>query len=93
MLCHGDLKASNIGRMRSSWMLLNLSTYWYAVLDTTTSSHFVTSTVAVHAGEKKTVCRVLVGKPEGKRPCGRSEHRWKDTIISFVKEIGWEGID
>ena len=31
-------------------------------------------------GERKGVYRVLVGKPEGKRPLGRPRHRWKDNI-------------
>ena len=31
-------------------------------------------------GEKKIVYRVLVGKPEGKRPLGRTRHRWEDNI-------------
>jgi hypothetical protein len=33
-----------------------------------------------HMGEKRGVYRVLVGKPEGKRPLGRSRHRWGDNI-------------
>jgi hypothetical protein len=31
-------------------------------------------------GERRGVCRVLVGKPEGKRPFGRPRHRWKYNI-------------
>jgi hypothetical protein len=33
-----------------------------------------------HMGESRGVCRVLVGKPEGKTPLGRPRCRWKDTI-------------
>jgi hypothetical protein len=33
--------------------------------------------------------RVLVGKPEGKRPLGRSRHRWKDNIKMDFQEVGW----
>jgi len=33
-----------------------------------------------HMGEKRGVYRVLVGKPEGKRPIGRSRCRWEDNI-------------
>ena len=32
---------------------------------------------------------ILVGKPEGKKPLGRSNHRWKDNIKMDLKEIGW----
>jgi hypothetical protein len=31
-------------------------------------------------GEKRNACRLLVGKPEGKRPLGRSRRRWVDNI-------------
>ena len=31
-------------------------------------------------GEESVVCRVLVGKPEGKRPLGRPRRRWVDNI-------------
>jgi hypothetical protein len=31
-------------------------------------------------GEKRNACRILVGKPEGKRPLGRPRRRWEDNI-------------
>jgi len=68
-------------------MLLNLLTYWYGVPNTAISSYYFTSTAGAHVGDKRTVCTVLVGKPEGKGPLGRSRHRWKDTITIFVKEL------
>jgi hypothetical protein len=40
-------------------------------------------------GEKRKVYRVLVGKPEGKRPVGRSRSRWEDGIRKDIREIGW----
>jgi hypothetical protein len=33
------------------------------------------------------VCRVLVGKPEGKRPLERPRHRWEDNIKADVQEM------
>jgi hypothetical protein len=33
-----------------------------------------------HMGERRGVYRVLVGKPEGKRPLGRPRRRWEDNI-------------
>jgi hypothetical protein len=42
-------------------------------------------------GEGRKVYRVLVGKPEGKRPLGRPRLRWEDVIRMVVKEIGWGG--
>jgi hypothetical protein len=43
--------------------------------------------------EKKNVYRLLVGKPEGKRPLGRPRHRWVDNIKMDLLEIGWGGVD
>jgi hypothetical protein len=37
------------------------------------------------------VYKVLVGKPEGKRPLGRSRRRWEDGIRMDLKEIGFVG--
>jgi hypothetical protein len=38
-------------------------------------------------GEDRGVHRVLVGKPEGKRPLGRPRHRWKDNIKMDLQEV------
>jgi hypothetical protein len=35
--------------------------------------------------------RVLVGKPVGKRPLGRSRRRWEDNIKMYLREIGIDG--
>ena len=44
-------------------------------------------------GEDRGVYRVLVGKPEGKRPLGRPRHRWEDNIKMNLKEVGCGGMD
>jgi hypothetical protein len=38
--------------------------------------------------EVRAVHRVLVGKPEGKRPLGRPRRRWKDNIKMNLQEVG-----
>jgi hypothetical protein len=38
-------------------------------------------------GEKRNVYRLLVGKPEGKRPLGRPRRRWIDNIKMYLLEI------
>jgi hypothetical protein len=38
--------------------------------------------------EDRVVHRVLVGKPEGKRPLGRPRHRWEDNIKTDLQEVG-----
>jgi hypothetical protein len=37
--------------------------------------------------------RVLVGKPQGKRPLGRPRHRWEDNIRMDLQEVGCGGMD
>jgi hypothetical protein len=44
-------------------------------------------------GEKRNAYRLLVGKPEGKRPLGRPRRRWVDNIEMDLLEIGWGGVD
>ena len=39
-------------------------------------------------GEERGLCRVLVGKPEGKRPLGRPRRRWVDNIRMDLQEVG-----
>jgi len=39
-------------------------------------------------GEDRGVHRVLVGKPEGKRPLGRPRRRWEDNIKLHLQEVG-----
>jgi hypothetical protein len=42
-------------------------------------------------GEKKNAYRILVGKPEGKRPLGRPRYRWVDNIKIDLRETGLDG--
>ena len=44
-------------------------------------------------GEGRVVYRVLVGKPERKRPLGRPRPRWVDNIKIYLQEVGCEGMD
>jgi hypothetical protein len=44
-------------------------------------------------GEKRNSCRLLVGKPEGKRPLGRPRRRWVDYIKIDLGEVGWGDVD
>jgi hypothetical protein len=47
-------------------------------------------------GEDRKVYKVLVGKPEGKRPLGRLRRRWEDGIRMDLRQIGlgvWIGFD
>ena len=44
-------------------------------------------------GERRGVNRVLLGKPEGKRPLGIPRHRWEDNIKMDIQEVGCGGMD
>jgi len=43
--------------------------------------------------EGRDVYRILVGKPEGKRPLGRPRRRWEDNIKMDLQEVGCEGLN
>jgi len=43
--------------------------------------------------ERRGMCKVLVGKPEGKKPLGRPRRRWEDNIKMDLQEVGCGGID
>jgi hypothetical protein len=47
----------------------------------------------VRIGEKRTAYRLLVGKPEGKRPLGRRRRRCVDNIRMELGEVGWGDVD
>jgi hypothetical protein len=44
-------------------------------------------------GAKRNVYRILVGKPEGKRPLRGQRRRWEDNIKMGLSEIEWGGMD
>ena len=51
---------------------------------------------AVHVArmrERRSIYRVLVGKPAGKRPFGRPNCRREDNIKMDLQEVGWGGMD
>jgi hypothetical protein len=41
-------------------------------------------------GETRNAYKILVRKPEGKRPLGRPRRRWVDNIKIDLREIGWD---
>jgi hypothetical protein len=43
--------------------------------------------------ERRGAHRILVGRPEGRRPLGRPRHRWEDNIKMDLQEVGWGGMD
>jgi hypothetical protein len=42
---------------------------------------------------KRNAYRLLVGKPEGRRPLGRPRRRWVDNIRMDLGEVGWGDVD
>jgi hypothetical protein len=43
-------------------------------------------------GEMRNAYKILVGKPEGKRPLGRPRRRWVNNTKIDLREIGWDSI-
>jgi hypothetical protein len=44
-------------------------------------------------GAKRNLQRILVVKPEGKRPLGRPRLRWMDNIKMYLRKIRWSGME
>ena len=44
-------------------------------------------------GERRGIYRVLVGKPDGKRPLGRPRRRWENINKMYLQEVEWRGMD
>jgi hypothetical protein len=44
-------------------------------------------------GEKINKCRVLVWRPEGRRPLGRTRQRWENNIKMYMKRMRWKFAD
>jgi hypothetical protein len=42
---------------------------------------------------RRSAYRILVGKPEGKRPLGRPGRRWEDNIKMDLRQLGWSGMN
>jgi hypothetical protein len=43
--------------------------------------------------DKRNAFRLLVGKPEGRRPLGRPRRRWLNSIKMDLVEVGWGDVD
>jgi hypothetical protein len=44
-------------------------------------------------GERRGACRILVGRPEGRRPLEIPRPRWNDNTKMDLQEVGWDGMD
>jgi hypothetical protein len=44
-------------------------------------------------GELRNLYKILIGKPEGKRPLRKPRHRWEGNIKMYLREIMLEGVD
>jgi hypothetical protein len=45
------------------------------------------------AGQVRNSYKILIGKPEGRRPLGRYRRRWEDNIRMDLRAIVWKGVD
>jgi hypothetical protein len=44
-------------------------------------------------GERRGAYRILVGRPEGRRPLGRPRRRCEDNMKTDLQDVGWVGMD
>ena len=87
----GDEVTREWGKLHSEELnyLFSLNNVWVM-----TSRRMRWAGHVAHMGERRGVLfRVLVGKPEGKRPRGRPRHRWEDKIKMELQEVGCGGVD
>ncbi|KAJ4450642.1 hypothetical protein ANN_02071 [Periplaneta americana] len=63
------------------------------VIRTIKSRHLRWAGHVAHMGESRNAYRVLVGRPEGKRPLGRLRCSWEDNIKMDLREVGYDGRD
>jgi hypothetical protein len=54
---------------------------------------FIFVYVFIRMGEERGAYRILVGRPEGRRPLGRPRRRWEDDIGMDIREVGWGGMN
>jgi hypothetical protein len=66
-----------------------ICTYPYILIRQIKSRRMRWARHVAHMGEEKKVYKVLVGKPEGKRPLGKPRRRWEDGIGMDLREIDW----
>ena len=81
---------------RVEWSLLDACKVTNNDADKDGTSHILQLVEVIHVarmGEERGAYRVLVGKPEGKRPLGRPGRRWVDNIRMDLQEVGCGYVD
>ena len=66
---------------------------WYNIVQVIKSRRMRWAGHVARIGEERGAYRVLVGKPEGKRPLGRPRRRWVDNIRMDLQEVGCGHVD
>ena len=85
----------------SGWILSRMRSFWDKSSEENRNTHFLIRKFfsdwwvgnVARMVEEREVYRVLVGKPEGKKPLGRPRHRWVDNIRTDLQEVGCGYID
>jgi hypothetical protein len=62
-------------------------------IDVNCKTVVVTITYYIFVYLQRNAYRILVGKPEGRRPLGRPRRRWVDNIRMDLGEVGWGDVD
>jgi hypothetical protein len=80
--------------MQSIWWAVNGHITWSFITykRVTKSRRMRWAGHVARMGEIRNAYKMLVGKPEGKRPFGGPKCRWEDNIRLYLRELGWEGV-
>ena len=95
--CAVVMKSGNLNFLEPSGTLqvcngTDLPFYIFTLYNMNYRQHY-TNRKQKSMGEERGACRVLVGKPEGKRPLGRPKRRWVDTIRMDLQDVGCGYVD
>jgi hypothetical protein len=72
----------------AQYFILTLVYTWHNILRVVKSRQMKWAGHVAHLGEDRSVHRLLVGKPVGKRPLGKPRCRWEDNIKMDLQEVG-----
>jgi len=86
------------GKLTGEWRRLHNESLYYlhsspSIMRVIKSRRMRWAGQVARLGERNSVYRVLVGKPEGKRPLGRPRRRWENNIKMDLQEVGCGGMD
>jgi hypothetical protein len=90
---HHAVVPKRLIRFKSIYLFYGVVRLWSNIIRMMKSRRMSWAGHVARMGQKRNPYKLLVGKPEGKRPLGRSRRRWVDNIRIHLGEIRWDGTD